>query len=747
MLKCERSTTPPSGMVQVKTVDGGALFKYPARSRRTCGDKIDRIDKTPKLDKAGPSGQVVKTYPYHSENGTLLFEVVRYEPKDFRQRRPDGKGGYLWSLGDTPRVLYRLPELLAADKDGWVFVPEGEKDVDNVRALGLTATCNPGGAGKWAHLADDSALHGRRVAILADCDGAGRKHALDIAARLYRKAADVRILDLRKVSGFMGKDVSDLLDANDSKDPADLARALTDLAESAPPWTGEEWPELTALREDAGEPPRFPVEALPPWLRFMVEGVAMATQTPPELAGSAGLAVVALAGAGKVRVEPSRGWHEPLCLFVAVALPPGCRKSAVFGDMTRPLAVWEKKARERLKPEIEKAKTEREILEKRLSALKRKAAEGENPEAAEEAVKLSAELAGKVLPVFPRLFASDVTPEAIARLLAEQNGRLGVFSAEGGELTAIVAGRYSKSGESNMEIFLKGHAGDSIRVDRANREREPIILDNPALTLALCVQPSVFESAWQQREFRERGLLARMLCVLPSNPLGTRDVDPPPIPHSTLRGYEEAVLALLDLPKTEDQYGNPAALALTDEARTLLRDFMRRLEPDLGPGRRYERLSGWYAKLPGAVARIAGGLHLARNPLEGGALQEPIGVETMRAALALGDFYAAHAERVHKVFAGTPEAQTAARVLDAIKRNAWHTFTERDLYRALGLRKTEAGEALAVLEETGHVRRVVHADAASDSRRGRKPSREWEVNPVLSRGFVNSVNFVNGGAE
>jgi len=411
--------------------------------------------------------------------------------------------------------------------------------------------------------------------------------------------------------------------------------------------------------------------------------------------------------------------------------------------MTGPLVAWERMQRERLKPEIDAAKTERDILEKRLAALKRKAAEGEDPEAAQEAVKLSAELAFKALPVFPRLFTSDATPEAIARLLVEQEGRLGAFSAEGGELTAIAGGRYSKDGQSNMEVFLKGHAGDAIRVDRANREREPIILDSPALTLALCVQPCVLEAAWKHHEFGDRGLLARFLYALPPNPLGTRRVDPPPVPHTTLKGYEEAVLALLDLPKTEDQYGNLPALALTDEARALLRDFMARLEPELGPGGRYEGMSGWYGKLAGAVARIAGCLHLAGNRLEGGALQAPIGAETMQAALALGEFYAAHAERVGKTFGGTPEAQTAARVLEAIKRYAWRTFTERDLYRALGLRKAEAGEALAVLEETGHVRPVAYADADSEGRPGRKPSREWEVNPALLPDSVNCVNSVS----
>lgn len=533
-------------------------------------------------------------------------------------------------------------------------------------------------------------------------------------------------------------------DANDTvaqaiaegRNPAEALRGR--IAKRRKVETGEPWPDIAPLHEDAGEPPRFPLEAFPYWLREMVSGVATATQTPPELAGSVGLGVLALAGAGKVEVEPWRGYREPLSLFVAVALPPGCRKSAVFRAMTGPFVAWEKEQRESLSPLIEKAKTERQILEKRLGILKKKAADGD-AEAGEEAVKLASELACKGLPVFPRLFTSDATPEAIARLLAEQEGRLGVFSAEGGELTAIAAGRYSKNGESNMEVFLKGHAGDPIRVDRANRERAPIILNNPALTLALCVQPSVLETAWKHHEFGDRGLLARFLYALPANPLGTRDVEPPPVPHTTLKGYEEIVLALLDMPKTEDQYGNPAALALTDEARGPFRDFMARLEPELGPGGRYESMSGWYGKLAGAVARIAGGLHLARN-IEGDAVQEPISAETMQAALDLGEFYAAHAERVGKTFGGSPEARTAARVLDAIKQYAWRTFTERDLYRALALRKAEAGDALAVLEETGHVRPVAHADADSEGRPGRKPSRDWEVNPALLPDSVNEVN-------
>jgi putative DNA primase/helicase len=81
-----------------------------------------------------------------------LFQTLRFFPKDFRQRRPDGKGEWIWNLQGVRRVLYRLPELLAAknaDPKRMIFVVEGEKDADALQRGGATATCNPMGAGKW----------------------------------------------------------------------------------------------------------------------------------------------------------------------------------------------------------------------------------------------------------------------------------------------------------------------------------------------------------------------------------------------------------------------------------------------------------------------------------------------------------------------------------------------------------------------------------------------------------------------
>ena len=94
----------------------------------------------------------------NDESGTLLFQVVRYDPKRFAQRRPDGRGDWIWNLHDTRRVPYLLSELVkAVDAGETIYVPEGEKDVDNLRAIGFAATTNPGGCKKWR-----SEYHGLR---------------------------------------------------------------------------------------------------------------------------------------------------------------------------------------------------------------------------------------------------------------------------------------------------------------------------------------------------------------------------------------------------------------------------------------------------------------------------------------------------------------------------------------------------------------------------------------------------------
>lgn len=161
-------------------------------------------------------------YDYVDEHGELLYQVCRYvtpEGKTFRQRRPDGAGGWIWSLGDTRRVLYRLPAVLAAVKAGeLVYVVEGEKDVETLGSLGLVATCNMGGAcdkpEKWRPEWSEC-LRGAQVVILPDNDEPGRLHATNVRASLTG-AKTVRVVEL---PGLLPKgDVSDWIEAGGTRD-------------------------------------------------------------------------------------------------------------------------------------------------------------------------------------------------------------------------------------------------------------------------------------------------------------------------------------------------------------------------------------------------------------------------------------------------------------------------------------------------------------------------------------------------
>jgi RecA-family ATPase len=192
-------------------------------------DNEDRIAKAMAAamaaPRAQPKGRIVAKFDYTDADETLRYQVLKYDPKSFRQRRPDGNGGWIWSLGDVHRVPYRWPELLQY-LDATVFVCEGEKDADRLASLGHCATC--AAAGKWT---DEcvQALAGRDVVILQDNDDAGRKKALDAAQALHSTTKTIRIVSLPDLPDK--GDVSDWLDADPSR-----AEKLVGICFDTPEW-------------------------------------------------------------------------------------------------------------------------------------------------------------------------------------------------------------------------------------------------------------------------------------------------------------------------------------------------------------------------------------------------------------------------------------------------------------------------------------------------------------------------------
>lgn len=190
-----------------------------------------------------PKQEIVARYDYRDESGKVLYQTVRLEPgrkgrdKDFRQRRPLPGGGWDWTLGDVRLVPYRLPELLKADPMETVFVVAGEKDVESLRALGLTATTNVGGESRPWRPEYSAVLAGRFVAVVEDGDSAGRRHADEVCGSLLAHG----VQSLRRVR-LPDKDATDYLRrlrVGGVGHPAALREAWWAVVSDCPAWVRE----------------------------------------------------------------------------------------------------------------------------------------------------------------------------------------------------------------------------------------------------------------------------------------------------------------------------------------------------------------------------------------------------------------------------------------------------------------------------------------------------------------------------
>lgn len=658
-----------------------------------------------------PQRRIEAVYRYVDERGAPLFEVVRFDPKDFRQRRADGT----WTMAGVRRVPYKLATVIAAVAAGQtVYVCEGEKDVHAVEQAGAVATTNPGGALKW--LDDyDRFFKGADVVIVGDDDPTGHRHVIDVERHLKPVAKSVKVM--LPVAG--AKDVAEHLGRGLGLD--DLRPFVAGETNPAGGW------EPPVPMGYQGKPPIFPAHRFPPWLNQYVCALAEAMQVPVDLPAMLSLAVLATAAGGRAMVEIKRQFVEPLNLYVAVAMPPGARKTPVFMRMVAPLVAYERDAVAALRAELNETKVRKAVAAAEATKAQNDA-ERASPDAKEEAVHFAAAMAQLaddiVIPTLPRLLVDDATPEALTSLLAEQGGRIGLFSDEG-EVFKMMAGRYSSSGP-NLAVYLKGHVGSPIRVDR--KGREPEYVENPALTLGLTVQPEVLESVMAIEGARGRGLLGRFLWSLPPSNIGGRDSDPVAVPEAVEARYGDEMRTLVAT-LAEWKGDNKAVLVFTPEARAKLIAYQGRLEPRLALEGDLGHIADWAAKLVGHVGRLAGLLHLAADVRTG--CKTNVGVETVDDAIAIAGYLIEHALVSFDAMQSSRVRLDAQAILVWAQGRDVPVFSRRDAHRAHEHRVAnveELKEALALLEGNGFIRQVEQPKATP--RRGHPFGPKYMVNPL-----------------
>jgi hypothetical protein len=467
----------------------------------------------------------------------------------------------------------------------------------------------------------------------------------------------------------------------------------------------------------------FPVDVFPEWLADQVTAVAEATQTPLDLAASVALACLSTAAGGKVLVRVDRSWVEQVNLYTVTALPPGSRKSPVFRAMTSPLSVAEEALREQTAERRVEAELASRVAWAKAEQLAKKAetAQAEPQTALADATAAAKEAAGITVPELPRLMTDDVTPESCISLLATHGGRIAVLSAEGDMFATLTGTRYSAA--PNLGVFLKGHAGDKLQVDRKGRESETV--ERPALTLGVTTQPGTLAGLAAQPGFRDRGVLARILYSLSVNTVGHRDNQAEPVPEDIETTYTDALTTLVLLLADHE---TPHELTLTDEARQVLLEFQDWIEPRLDPRTgQLSAITDWASKLAGAVVRVAGLLHVAHTFTTGYA--RPLAADTIRAAERIGRYYLDHALAVYDLMGRSdPDLDDARALLDWIRKTGHNAFTRRDALRANRGRFPTAKDltpALELLTDHGHIR----PRPAPTNNKGGRTSEIYEVHP------------------
>lgn len=443
------------------------------------------------------------------------------------------------------------------------------------------------------------------------------------------------------------------------------------------------------LKPSADSLPPFPIDCLPSRLRSYVEAVAIHTQTPMDMAAGAALGVLAACLQGKVKVEGNIGHYEQTSLYIFLIAPPGSRKSAVIHAMTAAIEDYEQKYNEGNKTAMRRNKQERESLQRDINRLTRQL-EVKYDTLTELELQHTQDKLAELPEIKPlQIFTDDCTSESMIRLLRDNHGRMSLISAEGGAFDNIV-GRYTK--KPNLDVWLKGICGDTIRVDRINRE--PDYIRNPALSMIISAQPGVLSALMQSSLLDGRGFLARLFYINIPSAAMPKSFRSAPIPATIREDYDNLIFHLLDLSENE-----PITLHLAPEAINQMDGLCHSVEAYLRNEHRDMR--EWGSKYIGLVLRTAGLLHIAADGA--GDIQ----TETVENAIRIGNYAFHHALYAYSILGADETVEKALHVVTKLRKLSVTSISRSDLYQKCRGRffrdAKEMEPALNLLEQHGYI--------------------------------------------
>lgn len=472
--------------------------------------------------------------------------------------------------------------------------------------------------------------------------------------------------------------------------------------------------------------PKFPTECLGTILKKYTIELAEELQVPEDMVGTAILGILGLCNQGKYKVEARKGWQETLNLFTLIIANPSEKKSPICKRLTNSIYEYEKQKNISLQPKIMSSKDNKQILEKKLANLKKKLIKNDN---ANKDSKINIENIKKEIKDLQeqliefeevnevKLIADDVTPEALSSIMAKNNEKMAIISAEGG-IFATMNGRYNNN-VPNFDIFLKAYSNEPIKIDRQNGETKTLY--NPLLTMVLFVQPVILEQVFSNYAFKGRGLCSRFLYTYPESKVGKRAINTKLVSEELENNYNELIANLIST-NIENKI-----LKLSDEAYFKFIEFNEFLENQLLENL-YD-MNDWAGKLLGIALRLAGNLHVVNNY---STYNFEINEQIMESAIKLSKYFLSHAQNVYSIIGTNAEYIKAKRIIRILKsKNIKGTIKRHDIYRLVrgsGINKVkDIFEPCNLLIELGYFRQLDQIYNGS----GRKPDILIELNPLV----------------